>query len=47
MTTPEEIRALGKDGWAKHDEMTFGGVQMHFYRKIKGFGGFKNMVDKS
>ena len=46
-TTPEEIRALGKAGWTKYDEATFGCVQMHFYRKPKRFGGFKNMVDKS
>jgi integrase len=46
-TTPEEIRALGKAGWTRYDEATFGGLQMHFYRKPKRFGGFKNMVDKS
>jgi hypothetical protein len=38
-TTPDEIRALGKAGWQKYDEVTFSGVQMHFYRKPKRFGG--------
>jgi integrase len=38
-TTPEEIRQLGKAGWAKYDEMTVNGMQMHFYRKPKRFGG--------
>jgi hypothetical protein len=37
-TTPEEIRQLGKTGWVKYDEITFNGVQMHFYRKPKRFG---------
>jgi len=37
-TTPEEIRELGKAGWQKYDEITFNGVQMHFYRKPKRFG---------
>ena len=46
-TTPEEILALGKAGWAKFDELTFNGVQMHFYRKPKRFGSFKNIEDKS
>ena len=41
-TTPEEVRALGKAGWVKYDEMTFNGIQMHFYRKPKRFGGLKN-----
>ncbi len=36
-TTPEEIRELGKTGWTKYDEITFNGVQMHFYRKLKRF----------
>jgi integrase len=45
-TTPEEIQQLGKAGWTKYDEITFSGVQMHFYRKPKRFGGFKNRVDK-
>ena len=40
-TTPEEILALGKAGWQKYDEMTVAGVQIHFYRKPKRFGGFK------
>ena len=34
---PEEIRQLGKAGWAKYDEITFNGQQMHFYRKPKRF----------
>lgn len=38
-TTPDEIRALGKAGWQKYDEVIFSGVQMHFYRKPKRFGG--------
>ena len=29
-TTPEEIRQLGKAGWAKYDEITVNGTQMHF-----------------
>ena len=40
-TTVEEIRALGKAGWQKYDEMTISGVQIHFYRKHKRFGGVK------
>jgi integrase len=40
-TTPEEIRALGKAGWAKYDELTVAGVPMHFYRKPKRFGSLK------
>lgn len=40
-TTPEEIRQLGKAGWQKYDEITFNGIQMHFYRKPKRFGGLK------
>ena len=43
-TTPEEIRQLGKAGWAKYDEMTVNGTQMHFYRKPKRFGGLKNAL---
>ena len=38
-TTPDEIRALGKAGWQKYDETMFNGIQMHFYRKPKRFGG--------
>lgn len=45
-TTPDENRALGKAGWQKYDEVTFSGVQMHFYRKPKRFGGFKKLDDK-
>jgi hypothetical protein len=41
-TTPEEIQALGKAGWQKYDEAVFNSVPMHFYRKPKRFGGFKN-----
>jgi len=37
-TNPDEIRALGKAGWQKYDETTFGGVQTHFYRKPIRFG---------
>jgi integrase len=43
-TTPDEIRQLGKAGWAKYDEMTVNGTQMHFYRKPKRFGGLKNAL---
>ena len=46
-TTPEEILALGKAGWQKFDEATFNGVQMHFFRKPKRFGGVKKLDDKS
>jgi hypothetical protein len=46
-TTPEEIRALGKAGWTKYDELTVAGVQMHFYRKPKRFGSLKNMDNTS
>jgi len=42
-TTPEEVRQLGKAGWAKYDEMMVNGTQMHFYRKPKRFGGLKNL----
>ena len=45
-TTVEEIRQLGKAGWTKYDEATFGGVQMHFYRKPKRFGGFNGSLEK-
>jgi hypothetical protein len=45
-TNAEEIRALGKAGWTKYDEMNIAGVQMHFYRKPKRFGGLKNLDDK-
>ena len=41
-TTADEIRALGKTGWQKYDEVVFNGVHMHFYRKPKRFGGIKN-----
>jgi integrase len=46
-TTAEEIRALGKAGWMKYDELNVAGVQMHFYRKPKRFGSLKNMDNKS
>jgi integrase/Zn ribbon nucleic-acid-binding protein len=46
-TTQEEIQACGKSGWTKYDEITISGVQMHFYRKPKRFGSFKNIEDKS
>ena len=45
-STPEEIRILGKAGWQKYDEATFNGVQMHFFRKPKRFGGLKKLDDK-
>jgi hypothetical protein len=38
-TTVEEIRNLGKTGWVKYDEMTVNGIQIHFYRRPKRFGG--------
>jgi integrase len=37
--TVEEIRRLGKEGWIKYDEITINGAQMHFYRRLKRFGG--------
>jgi hypothetical protein len=40
-TTVEEIRALGKAGWVKYDEMMLSGTQIHFYRKPKRFGALK------
>ena len=40
-TTVEEIRALGKAGWTKYDGVTMNGIQIHFYRKPKRFGGLK------
>jgi hypothetical protein len=40
-TMVEEIRALGKAGWVKYDEMMLSGTQIHFYRKPKRFGGLK------
>ena len=43
-TTPEEIRQLGKAGWAKYDEIMVNGTQMHFYRKPKRFGGLKSSL---
>jgi integrase len=43
-TSPEEIRQLGKAGWAKYDEITVNGSQMHFYRKPKRFGGLKSSL---
>jgi integrase len=46
-STVEEIRALGKAGWTKYDELTVAGVQMHFYRKPKRFGSLKSIDDKS
>jgi hypothetical protein len=45
-TTAEEIRALGKAGWSKYDEMIISGVQKHFYRKPKRFGGFEKRDNK-
>jgi hypothetical protein len=45
-TTADEILALGKAGWQKYDEATFNGVQMHFFRKPKRFGGLKKLDDK-
>jgi integrase len=36
-TTPDEIKKLGIEGWAKYDEMTINGLQMHFYKKPKRF----------
>ena len=36
-TTAEEVKKLGIEGWAKYDEMTINGLQMHFYKKPKRF----------
>jgi integrase len=41
VTTPEEIRKLGKAGWIKYDEMELNGTRMHFYRKPKRFRGLQ------
>jgi integrase len=46
-TTPEQIQQLGKDGWTKYDEITISGVEMHFYRKPKRFGGLKKLDNKT
>jgi hypothetical protein len=41
----EEIwKSLQKYGWAKYDEITFNGKQMHFYRKPKRFNGLKTSL---
>jgi integrase len=42
VTTPEELLTLGKAGWAKYDEINVAGTAIHFFRKPKRFGGFKN-----
>ena len=44
-TTPEEIRELGKAGWSKYGEMTFNGVQIHFYRKPKRFTNIEDKLE--
>lgn len=36
-TTADEIKQLGMSGWAKYDEITINGVQIHFYKKPKRF----------
>ena len=41
-STPEEVKELGKSGWTKYDEMAMNGIQIHFYKKIKKFGGLKS-----
>lgn len=33
-----------KAGWTKYDEMAMNGIQMHFYRKPKRFGGLKTSL---
>ncbi|HTY76038.1 MAG TPA: plastocyanin/azurin family copper-binding protein [Candidatus Nanoarchaeia archaeon] len=38
VTSAEDIRALGRAGWEKYDQITVDGVQMHFYRRPKQFG---------
>jgi len=38
---------LGKAGWTKYDELIIAGVQIHFFRKPKRFGGVKKLDDKS
>ena len=43
-TTPEEIMERGKAGWAKYDELTVNGIQIHFYRKPKSSGGLKTSL---
>ena len=37
-----EVKELGKSGWTKYDEMAMNGIQIHFYKKIKKFGGLKS-----
>ena len=37
---------LGKACWGKYDGITVGGVQMHFYRKPKRFGGVQKQPEK-
>jgi integrase len=37
-STLEEVRALGKTGWVKYDEVTVNGTVFHCYRKPKRFG---------
>jgi integrase len=46
-STPEEILALGEAGWAKFDELTFNGIQLHFYRRPKRFRSLKDIEDKT
>jgi len=46
-TTTEEILELGKNGWQKYDEITISGIQVHFYRKPKQFGGFEKQDNKT
>ena len=36
-TTADEVKKLGIEGWAKYDEMTINGLQVHFYKKPKRF----------
>jgi integrase len=36
-STPEEVKQLGMAGWAKYDEMSLNGTQIHFYKKPKRF----------
>jgi len=38
-TAVEEIRVLGKAGWAKYDEMQFNGESIHFAEGLRGWVG--------
>jgi hypothetical protein len=37
VTTQEEIRRLGKDGWTEYTVSHFNGAEIHYFRKPKRF----------